>query len=178
MQGIEIRKVGMGDIKELQTIAKQTFIETFAAVNSEENMKVYLEQGFSNEKLTAELQNDDSEFYFASEGEKIIGYLKINTGPSQTELDKDSNSIEIERIYVLNQFHGKGVGQLLLEKAIEIAKAQDVKFVWLGVWEENTRAISFYRKNGFTEFDKHIFKLGSEEQTDILMKKLVSEIKS
>jgi diamine N-acetyltransferase len=173
MQSIEIRKVEMSDIKELKIIAKQTFLETFAAVNSEENMKVYLEQGFSNEKLTAELQNDDSEFYFASEGEKIIGYLKINTGPSQTELEKDSNSIEIERIYVLNQFHGKGVGQLLLEKAIAIAKIQNVKFVWLGVWEENTRAISFYKKNGFVAFDKHIFKLGSEEQTDILMKRSV-----
>ena len=98
-----------------------------------------------------------------------MGYLKLNFGDSQTEL-KDQKALEIERIYVLKEFHGKKVGQLLFEKALKIAEEKKVDYVWLGVWEENLRAINFYKKNGFEEFDKHIFKLGNDEQTDIMMK--------
>jgi ribosomal protein S18 acetylase RimI-like enzyme len=90
-------------------------------------------------------------------------------GLSQTEL-KDNDALEIERIYVLKDFHGKKVGQLLFDKAITIAKAKHVAYVWLGVWEENKRALQFYTKNGFVEFDQHVFVLGDEAQTDIMMK--------
>jgi ribosomal protein S18 acetylase RimI-like enzyme len=100
---------------------------------------------------------------------EIIGYLKINFGKAQTEL-MDSNAAEIERIYVLKQFQGKKVGHLLLEKAMGIAHKMKVKYLWLGVWEKNIGAIGFYRKHGFKEYDKHIFKLGDDNQTDILMK--------
>jgi diamine N-acetyltransferase len=119
--------------------------------------------------LTTELTNKNSEFYFAEFEGQVIGYLKLNFGPSQTEL-KDEGALEIERIYVLKEFQGKKIGQLLYEKSIEIAKQQGVDYVWLGVWEENPRAINFYKKNGFMEFDKHTFKLGNDEQTDIMMK--------
>lgn len=169
MANIEITKVKLNEIDQLQKIGRQTFQETFSESNSEENMKNYLEEGFSNEKLIAELNVKNSEFYFASLENEVIGYLKINFGDSQTEL-KDSKALEIERIYVSKEFHGKSVGQLLYDKAIEIAKEKDVEYVWLGVWEENPRAIRFYKKNGFIEFDKHIFKLGDDEQTDIMMK--------
>ena len=101
--------------------------------------------------------------------DEVIGYLKLNFGQSQTEL-KDDKALEIERIYVLQEYHGKKAGQLLYDKAIEVARNKNMDYVWLGVWEENHRAISFYKKNGFTEFDKHIFKLGDDEQTDIMMK--------
>jgi len=169
MANIQIKEISINDIDQLQKIGRQTFQETFSESNSEENMKNYLEEGFSKEKLTEELTNKDSQFYFAAAENEVIGYLKVNFGESQTEL-KDEKSLEIERIYVSKEFHGKKVGQLLYEKAIQIAKDKNVDYVWLGVWEENLRAISFYTKNGFAEFDKHIFKLGNDEQTDIMMK--------
>lgn len=169
MESIRIIKITINDIKELQAIGQQTFKETFADSNSEENMKCYIEEGFSLEKLTTELNNRDSEFYFAKIANDVIGYLKVNYGESQTEL-KDNKALEIERIYTLKEFHGKSVGQLLYNKAIEVAKQKGSEYVWLGVWEENHRAISFYKKNGFFEFEKHIFKLGDDEQTDIMMK--------
>lgn len=59
---------------------------------------------------------------------------------------------------------------MLYEKALQIAKHKNTAYIWLGVWEENPRAISFYKKNGFEAFDNHVFILGNEEQTDILMK--------
>ena len=169
MESVDIIRVTLTDIDRLQKIGRQTFSEAFSAGNTEENLKEYLEEGFSTEKLTAELNNKNSEFYFATLDNNIIGYLKLNFGQSQTEL-KDDKALEIERIYVLQEFHGKKVGQLLYEKAMQIAKQINADYVWLGVWEENPRAINFYKKNGFVEFDKHIFKLGNDEQTDIMMK--------
>ncbi len=169
MKNIEIRKITQNDIAPLQKIGRQTFFETFSEVNTEEDMKKYLEESFASEKLNTELDNKNSEFYFAELDNHVIGYLKVNFGPSQTEL-KDNKALEIERIYVLREFHGKRVGQLLYEKAIQIANQMNVDYVWLGVWEENQRAICFYKKNGFVEFDKHIFKLGNSKQTDIMMR--------
>lgn len=170
---ISIRKITINDIKELQKIGRHTFAETFSSSNSEENMEKYLKSGFSTEKLTSELVDPNTEFYLAKYGEQTIGYLKINVGPSQTEI-KDKNTLEIERIYVLKAYHGKKVGQKLYEKAIDLAKKKNVKYVWLGVWEQNPRAIRFYEKNGFRAFDKHIFKLGDDEQTDIMMKLILN----
>lgn len=169
MTDIEIKKVTLNDIDQLQKIGRQTFYETFSAGNSEENMTKYLDEAFSIEKLTTELIDNNAEFYFAILGDNVIGYLKLNFGQSQTEL-QDDKALEIERIYVLKDFHGKGVGQILLDKAIHIARQKNTDYVWLGVWEENPRAINFYKKNGFVEFDKHVFKLGNDEQTDIMMK--------
>lgn len=169
MENIQLKKVTLNDIDQLQKIGRQTFFETFAESNTEENMKEYLDNGFSTEKLHSELNNPNSEFYFALEEDTVIGYLKLNFGESQTEL-KDDKALEIERIYVLTEFHGKKVGQLLYDKAIQVATETKADYVWLGVWEENLRAIAFYKKNGFVEFDKHIFRLGDEEQTDIMMK--------
>lgn len=169
MEKILITKINSNQVYQLQEIGKQTFYETFSSENSEENMMNYLEDEFSIEKLQTQLNNKDSAFYFATLNDNVIGYLKINFGQSQTEL-KDNKALEIERIYVLKEFHGKKVGQLLYNKAIQIAKEKNTDYIWLGVWEENTRAISFYKKNGFIEFDKHIFKLGNDEQTDLMMK--------
>lgn len=166
---IGIKKITINDIEQLQQIARQTFMETFSASNSEENMKNYLREGFSIEKLTTELNDKNAAFYFATLDQDVIGYLKLNTGTSQTEL-KDQKALEIERIYVLDEFQGKKVGQILYEKAKAIARQKKMDYIWLGVWEKNQRAINFYQKNGFTPFNTHIFKLGHDEQTDIMMK--------
>ncbi len=172
METIAIKQVTINDLSTLQRIGRQTFAETFSSSNSEENMTKYLEEGFSPEKLISELNSEGSQFYFALLNNEAIGYLKLNTGQSQTEL-RDETAVEIERIYVLSAYHGKKVGQLLYDKAIEVAKRSGAEYVWLGVWEENPRAIRFYEKNGFVAFDKHIFKLGEEEQTDLMMKKIL-----
>jgi ribosomal protein S18 acetylase RimI-like enzyme len=173
MVSMEMRRLTGEDVLLLQQIGRKTFEETFSSSNSKENLEKYLEQGFSLSKLQREIDDPNAEFYFAMQDNNIIGYLKLNVGESQTEI-KNENALEIERIYVLKEFHGKNIGQQLFEKALERALFQKVDFIWLGVWEENKRAIQFYTKNGFIAFDKHIFKLGDEEQTDLMMKRPMS----
>lgn len=169
MNKITISKVELADLSQLQSISMQTFTEAFADKNTEENMRKYLNESFSMDQLRNELKNKNSEFYFATIDNRVIGYLKINFGNAQTEL-KDQQAIEIERIYVLKDHYGKNIGQTLFNAALQRARQINSNYLWLGVWEENPRAINFYRKNGFVEFDKHTFKLGDEEQKDVMMK--------
>lgn len=169
---IDIKVASIDDLLIIQKIGRETFLETFASENETDNMNEYLEERFSETQVHDELKNLESIFYIAWDQEDPIGYLKLNIGAAQTEFKMDDH-IEIERIYVYASHHGKQVGQLLFFKALEIAKNLRVPTIWLGVWEENARAINFYKKNGFEEFDKHIFKLGKDEQTDILMKRAV-----
>ena len=173
MSNITLKKISIANVAQLQKIGMATFSETFREFNTPENLNKYLAESFSIEKLSSEINNTHSEFYLALDDVKddtnAIGYLKVNFGESQTEL-KDSKSFEIERIYVLREYQGKNVGQLLYQKALAIAQQNNVDYIWLGVWENNKRAINFYKKNGFITFDTHIFKLGDEQQTDFMMK--------
>lgn len=172
MNTLKITKATLNDISKLQEIGKQTFSETFAEVNSEENMAKYLKESFSPEKLVLELKNESSHFYLAELNKKTIGYLKLNTGEAQTE-KQEKNALEIERIYVAKEFHGKKVAQALYAQALQIAEEINASYIWLGVWEKNFRAVSFYTKNGFAQFDTHIFRLGNDKQTDLMMKKIL-----
>ncbi|WP_313504752.1 hypothetical protein [Kaistella carnis] len=85
MTEIEIKKVTLSDIDQLQKIGRQTFYETFATGNTEENMTKYSDERFSAEKLTTELNDNNAEFYFATLNDNVIGYLKLNFGQSQTK---------------------------------------------------------------------------------------------
>ena len=166
---MKIRKINIDDLETLRNLSIQTFKETFEEVNTEEDMQKYLDENLSIEKLKTELENVNSEFYFAENNGEILGYLKLNFKDAQTE-KVEENHFEIERIYVLKAFLGQKIGQILFDKAIEIGREKNLEYVWLGVWEENHRAIKFYEKNGFEIFGKHDFVLGEDVQTDLLMK--------
>ena len=168
MNTIEIRKASVADLETIQKISIQTFIETFAAVNTPENIANYIKDSLNTAQLTTEFNNANSQFYIAYLDIEVVGYLKINFGDAQTETI-NGNTLEVQRIYVLQNFHGKKIGQLLLDEVKKIAKSTAVDFIWLGVWEENHRAIRFYTKNEFVVFDKHVFTMGNDEQTDLLM---------
>ena len=170
MTSPELIKAGLSHLKDLQSISRQTFFDSFASQNTEKNMGLFLEAEFAEEKLKSELLNADSEFYFARSDNGIMGYLKINSGNAQTEF-KENSGMEIERIYALKEFYGKGVGKILLDKALEVAKESRMEYIWLGVWEKNPRAIRFYEKNGFIQFGSHPFRVGTDVQTDILMRR-------
>lgn len=166
---MKIRKINIDDLETLKNLSIQTFKETFEEVNTEEDMQKYLDENLSIEKLKTELENVNSEFYFVENNDEISGYLKLNFKDAQTE-KLEENHFEIERIYVLKAFLGQKIGQILFDKAIEIGREKNLEYVWLGVWEENHRAIRFYEKNDFEIFGKHDFVLGEDVQTDLLMK--------
>ncbi|HMQ67748.1 MAG TPA: GNAT family N-acetyltransferase [Ignavibacteria bacterium] len=173
MLNIKLTKASICDLEKIRKIGIYTIIETFALSNEDENTEKYLSESFDPEKVLKELTNPDSEFFLAESDNKVIGYLKINFNKAQSDLN-DPDSLEIERIYVYKEYHGKGIGKILFDKALETALRNKLNYIWLGVWENNHRAIAFYKKSGFIEFDKHIFRYGNDDQTDLLMKLVIS----
>lgn len=165
-----LRKCTVEDFSALRELSIRTYYETFAHLNTKEDMEAYLEGAFNADRLTKELNDKNSEFFFLYYNNQLAGYLKLNETPSQTDIN-DSESLEIERIYVCGEFQGAGLGRFLMDKAIEKAVERNKKYAWLGVWEKNEKAIRFYKKNGFYEIGTHTFVMGEDAQTDYVMRK-------
>ncbi len=166
---ISIYEITSTHVRKLRTIAIQTFEETFAATNSRENMDHYHEKAFNAQVLAEELQDPESWWYFIKFEGKLAGYLKVNVGQAQTEL-QEADGFEVERIYVLKEFYGSGAGAALMEFAIQFGREKGKKYLWLGVHEKNLRALRFYEKFGLEEFDDHVFMMGKQPQRDLLMR--------
>lgn len=170
---IQLKKCTVEDLGTLQEISIETFSETFKNQNSPENMEAYLAKAFNFKQLEKEILNGSSEFYFVYSNQEIAGYLKVNTNDAQSEKMGD-DSLEIERIYIRRKFHKQGLGKLLINKAIEMAATRNKEKIWLGVWEKNENAISFYEKMGFVHTGYHSFYMGEEEQMDYIMIKTLN----
>ena len=93
-------------------------------MNTAENFNNYITSAFSNEKIEQELNNPNSEFYFAVHQDQVIGYLKVNFNDAQTE-GMGEEIMEIERIYITKQFHGNGFGKQLIDKSKEVARSRE-----------------------------------------------------
>lgn len=169
---IHIKKCTVDDLRLLQEISTETFIETFKDQNSPENMRAYLEKAFNLTQLEKELSHVSSQFFFAYVDGEVAGYLKVNTNDAQSE-EMGDESLEVERIYIKSIFQKHGLGKILLNKAIEIAMESNKKNIWLGVWERNENAIAFYKKMGFVQTGAHSFYMGDEEQIDFIMTKQI-----
>ncbi|MFB0840694.1 GNAT family N-acetyltransferase [Paenibacillus oleatilyticus] len=170
---ITIKKCTLDDLLKLQEISCETFNETFKHQNSPENMNAYLERAFNLKQLEKELSNSSSQFFFVYCNHEVAGYLKVNTNDAQSE-EMGDESLEIERIYIKNNFQKHGLGKYLLNQAIEIALECNKKKIWLGVWERNENAIAFYEKMGFVQTGAHSFYMGDEEQIDFIMTKTLN----
>ena len=166
---IEFKKLTIRDLAALMDISISTYRDTFSSGNSKENMTTYLSGAFNTKQLTTELNEVQSEFYFFYFNNRLAGYIKLNSGTAQTEIIR-KETLELHRIYVLQDFQGKNIGQFVLDKVIRIAQEKKMRYLWLGVWEKNEKAIKFYTKNKFVVFDTHEFRMGTEIQTDFLMK--------
>ena len=165
-----IRKVEIADVEVLAKIAKQTFRETFAHDNTEEQLREYFEEAYNLRVLSTELENPESETYYIMHEEEIAGFLKVNWGNAQTERELE-NAFEIQRLYVLQTYQGFGLGKQLFEFALELAEKNGFSWAWLGVWEHNTKAQSFYNRDAFEKFSQHRFMVGQKVDTDWLLKK-------
>ncbi len=170
---IEIRKVEELEAQVLRELAERTFVHTFAQYNTPENMNAYISSAFSMDQLTEELNSPQRETHFALSEGKPVGYLQLNFDSSESGLE-NLNVIELARLYVLPEVFGQKVGKELMERAIFIAEQREVEYIWLGVWEHNYRARSFYARWGFEEFGSHVFQLGDDAQKDLLLKKSIS----
>lgn len=166
---IKVEVVNADEIEALQKIIVRTFLDSFGHLNEAHNIEIYVNDALSLECISDEFQTIGSDFYFAKIDDDITAYLKLNTGPAQTDqvLDK---ALEIQRIYVKKAYERNGIGLRLMHLAISRAQALELKWIWLGVWDQNYNAIKFYEHLGFETFGHHDFMLGRELQVDLLMR--------
>ncbi len=166
---IKIRTAEIADAELVLTLSRETFSQTFASQNSEADMQAYLAENFTLPKIRQEIEEPGATFLLAFVNEEPAGYAKLNqvTNP---ELPAYSKQTELARIYVLQDFQGQKLGKELLELSLSRARQSGSEVLWLGVWENNRQAIDFYLEFGFTRFGQHHFKLGSDLQTDHLLK--------
>ncbi|OYQ67692.1 GNAT family N-acetyltransferase [Aerococcus sp. 1KP-2016] len=171
-----LAQLNLEDLDALRAISIETFTDTFGSYNTPEDLAVYLETNYDQAKLSNELTNENSAFYFVknSATAEIVAYLKLNWEDAQTEVF-DEATLEIERIYVRPTFKRRGIGQLLMTHAIETAKSKGLTHVWLGVWEKNANAMKFYQKNGFKRRGEHVFMVGDDRQVDYILMKEIAE---
>lgn len=168
--GLTTRLATLEDASILLEIGIKTFHDTFAAFNTAEDMKLYLEKTFTPDQIKTDMLDPSTTFLLACDHNAVVGYAKLREGQNPAELNEEAG-IEIERIYALQDYIGKNVGKALMQSCFDIARQRGYKVVWLGVWEHNPRAIAFYEKWGFEKFGSHAFLLGNDLQTDLLMKK-------
>ncbi|MFM1878849.1 MAG: hypothetical protein RLZZ241_1715 [Bacteroidota bacterium] len=157
------------DLEALQSISIITFRAAFESQNNPDDFHIYLQKAFSLEKLSREMQHSEMHFFFVKQEEELIAYFKINTGHGQSE-PESPEAAELERIYVLPQHVGSGVGSMIINHIQAMCKSWHKRYLWLGVWEHNEKAIRFYERHGFIKFAEHPYYVGSDKQTDWMMK--------
>lgn len=163
------------DVNTIRDLSIATFAETFASLNTEEDMEQYNERHFSTDELQREIDNPDSTFVVAKVDGVPAGYMKVNVGDAQTE-EMLGNRMEVQRLYILRQYKRNGLGARFMHTAFDMARAQGKSVIWLGVWEHNDAAIAFYKRMGFVQFGSHDFVLGEDRQTDLLMEAAVDRL--
>lgn len=166
---ISVKEAKFTDAELISRLATETFYETYNWYNTAEDMRDYTEKYFNAKQTEKEIGEQGTFFFLAYANEEAIGYVKLRSSENPDEL-KGKTHIEIERIYVKQSFQKHKVGYALINKCIELARQKNLDILWLGVWEQNPRAIAFYERVGFKVFGNHIFTLGKDPQNDYLMK--------
>jgi diamine N-acetyltransferase len=170
---MKIKIATIDDITPLCEIGIKTFIETYGNQNTPQDLKKYLEEKFNKKQISDEILTPKTIFLLVELETEIIGYAKMRVNLVE---NPDTKSLEIERIYIIKNYHGQKYGAMLMQKCIDVAIENNYESIWLGVWEHNPKAINFYQKWGFEIFGEHIFQLGDDAQTDFLMKKTFTQL--
>jgi diamine N-acetyltransferase len=168
-----IRRATAADAALLAELGASTFYDSFAAENKPEDVAAYISASFGPEKQAAELADPRAAFLVAEIDGAAVGYAQLRSGEPPACVS-GPEPVELVRIYVSRQWLGLGVGEALMRACVDEARASGYRTMWLGVWERNGRAQAFYRRWNFSVVGEHIFRLGSDPQTDWLMERALT----
>ncbi|NIM95835.1 MAG: GNAT family N-acetyltransferase [Anaerolineales bacterium] len=165
---LKIRRGKLEDASALAKFGARTFLETYGADNTVEDIESYIVTNYGDEKQRDELRSSDIITILAQDREALVGYAQIRRAEAPDSV-KGPSPVELWRIYVDRPWHGRGIGKLLVDAVHEAANELGGRTIWLSVWEQNERAIAFYRKCGFKEVGTKDFWVGSDRQRDYVM---------
>ncbi|PWK45375.1 GNAT family N-acetyltransferase [Pleionea mediterranea] len=162
------RSATLSDARQLSELAEQTFRDAFTEANNAEDMAMHCASTYGESIQTAELSDPNYDTIVVEDDGQLVAYAQLRQG-HYPECVTAISPGEIQRLYVDKQWHGKGLAQALMTECLSRLREKNNDVVWLGVWEHNPRAIAFYKKLDFQPVGKHVFKLGNDPQTDIIM---------
>lgn len=163
-----IKKVTISDVEELSKLAKKTFYDTFVNTCTVDDMNSFLEECYSIKATIKDIQDPNRFFYFYTINNKAVGYISFKEGNDGFAELKQFKALELKRLYIEKNFFGKGVAQSLMNFYLSYCIENDYEIAWLGVWEHNERAKTFYKKFGFEDSGySHPFPIGNTPQTDL-----------
>lgn len=163
-----IRRATDEDAARVAEFAQRTFVETFAADNTADDMAAHVSKSFGPAIQRHEILDTDMVTLVAELGPLLAGFAQVRRGQSPACVTGPA-AVELHRFYVDRPFHGRGIAQRLMRAVESVARELGGHTLWLGVWERNPRAIAFYRKCGFVDVGEHAFIFGRDEQTDRVM---------
>ncbi len=166
---LHIRQATVADAAVLAELGAKTFYDTFHTFQTEEDMSKYLSFTYTPEKVKANLEKPDVFYYLAEDNNTAVGYAKLLLDVPVEQM-KGDRVIEMEKIYVLKDYLGKGVGKKLMQQCIVAAVQEKFDWMYLGVWQHNTTAIEFYKQFGWEIFDTRKFQLGDNIEDDYVMR--------
>lgn len=173
---VSIRRAFADDAKVIAKLSAITFFDTFKGTCTDEDMQGFIEQHFNEKQIVAELKNEDDFYFIAFINGNAAGYIRMKEGLSEVEIINQHKAIELKRIYVLKEYHSKKIGAALMNFALDFAAEKNYELIWLGVWEHNERAKSFYNKFGFINSGvTHPFPIGNTPQTDVWLYKFIKK---
>ena len=168
MVDVILRRAQPTDARPLSIVAEATFRQTFGAHNSREDMDSFCASAYEEAIQAGEIGNPGMVTLLAQAGDALVGFAQLRWGTTPACVAA-IDAGEIQRLYVVRDFHGKGIAQMLMDACLRSVVSRGSDVVWLGVWERNPKAIAFYRKCGFVEVGEHVFRVGSDPQRDIVM---------
>ena len=146
------------DFSLLADLGRESFLESHGRSASPEDIDTYAKENYTVEVFKKEISDPKNIYHIIYCDDQPAGYSKIvfNVPHSNIPLE---NVTKLERIYLLEKFYGLKLGFELFKFNLELSKKNDQAGMWLYVWKENKRAISFYEKTGFKIIGSHDFKI-------------------
>jgi len=174
---ITIRAGVANDATALAELAARTFRETFAAGNRPEDIALHTAHAYGTTQQERELADPDIATLLVEVDGQLAGYAQLRSGVPPACVTGEE-PVELWRFYIAQPWQGRGVAHALMRKVERDAYRRGGRTLWLGVWERNERAKAFYHKNGFTDVGSHVFKVGTDAQTDRILVRPLSTVMS
>jgi ribosomal protein S18 acetylase RimI-like enzyme len=159
---ITITHANVSHAATIATIGKKSFRKAFESLfSNKEELLEYLENTYCPIKLLKSLRKENNIYLLAEVDGQPAGFVKIKK-ISLNEHIESVAQMELQKIYVLQEYHGQGVGTTLLKEAVNIAKEVYPDYIWLDTHISNENAIRFYERNGFKKIGKYFFTIGTQ----------------
>ena len=145
---MEIRKAGLADLQEVREIGWRSYFPHYTHLWHEGGAENYLEHCFGEKALQRDLADPNVEYYIISVEGETIGFMKLILQKRVPDSEVE-NALYLEKIYFVEEWTGKGVGQKLMQMAFERAQELQRECVWLEAMDTSDKPIAAYERAGF-----------------------------